>query len=231
MTSRIKRGIRVRAGASIGALALALLASPALAQQTASNDPAPAPVPNGQAAGDPANGGQAAATDQPVADSQAPDIIVTGTAGGRGVNRMSAAFAVTNISSGDLLKSAPKSSAEVLTLVPGVWVESSGGVAGANITVRGLPSAGDAPFGGQAPGVEEPRRRQPGRQAGGGRQEQGHRQGSRSRSTRSSSDSTVPLSAENSSPSFASTCTWPGASAMRPSTPWRWKCRVSPSQR
>jgi outer membrane receptor protein involved in Fe transport len=27
-----------------------------------------------------------------------------------------------------------------------VWVETSGGVAGANITVRGLPSAGDAPF-------------------------------------------------------------------------------------
>lgn len=146
MTSSTKRGIRVRAGASAGALALALLAGPALAQQTASNDPVPGPAPSSQAAGDQASGGQAAAADQPAADSQAPDIIVTGTAGGRGVDRMSAAFAVTNISAGDLLKSAPKSSAEVLTLVPGVWVESSGGVAGANITVRGLPSAGDAPF-------------------------------------------------------------------------------------
>jgi len=79
-------------------------------------------------------------------EAQAADIIVTGTPGGRGVNRLAASFAVTNISSGDLTRSAPKSSAEVLNLVPGVWVESSGGVAGANIAVRGLPSASDAPF-------------------------------------------------------------------------------------
>ena len=90
----------------------------------------------------------AQATSAPAAkqETQAADIIVTGTPGGRGVNRLGASFAVTNISSADLARSAPKSSAEVLNLVPGVWVESSGGVAGANIAVRGLPSAGDAPF-------------------------------------------------------------------------------------
>jgi outer membrane receptor protein involved in Fe transport len=74
------------------------------------------------------------------------EVIVVGTAGGKGVSRMDAAFAVTNISSTELATAAPKSSAEILTLVPGVWVESSGGVAGANIMVRGLPSGGDAPF-------------------------------------------------------------------------------------
>lgn len=74
------------------------------------------------------------------------EIVITGTAGGRGINRIDAPFAITTLSAKELIKSAPKSSAELLSLVPGVWVESSGGVAGANITVRGLPSAGDAPF-------------------------------------------------------------------------------------
>lgn len=74
------------------------------------------------------------------------EIVITGTAGGRGINRIDAPFAITTLSAKDLVKAAPKSSAELLSLVPGVWVESSGGVAGANITVRGLPSAGDAPF-------------------------------------------------------------------------------------
>lgn len=108
---------------SLAAIALALAVStPALA-----DDAAPAP---------------AAAK---VADD-APVIVVTGTAGGRGVNRLAASYAVTTVSAADLTKAAPKSSAEVLNLVPGVWVESSGGVAGANIMVRGLPSTGDAPF-------------------------------------------------------------------------------------
>lgn len=110
-------------GISLGACAAALAAAPAFAA-----DSAPATTPE---AGAPA---------------PAQEIIVTGTPGGRGVNRLNAAFAVTNVSASDLIKAAPKSSAEVLNLVPGVWVESSGGVAGANITVRGLPSASDAPF-------------------------------------------------------------------------------------
>ncbi len=83
----------------------------------------------------------------PAADANtAQEIVVTGTAGGRGMNRMAASFAVTNVTAADLVKSSPKSAAEVLNMVPGVWVESSGGVAGANIMVRGLPSTGDAPF-------------------------------------------------------------------------------------
>lgn len=73
-------------------------------------------------------------------------IIVTGTAGGASLRKQDASFAITAVSADALAEAAPKSTAEVFTLVPGVWAESSGGKSGANIDVRGLPGGGDAPF-------------------------------------------------------------------------------------
>ncbi|MBU0476232.1 MAG: TonB-dependent receptor [Bacteroidetes bacterium] len=73
-------------------------------------------------------------------------VIVTGTAGGSGIKKKDASFAITTISAVELEQLSPPSTAAALELVPGVWSESSGGVAGANIFVRGLPSGGDAPF-------------------------------------------------------------------------------------
>jgi len=73
-------------------------------------------------------------------------VIVTGTAGGSGIKKKNASFAITTISAATLDLLSPPSTAAALDLVPGVWSESSGGVAGANIFVRGLPSSGDAPF-------------------------------------------------------------------------------------
>ena len=77
---------------------------------------------------------------------EAQVVIVVGTPGGKGINKVKASYAVTNITANDLLQAAPKSSSEVLTLVPGIWVESSGGVGGSNIFVRGFPGTGDAQF-------------------------------------------------------------------------------------
>src|SRR3546814_3034892 len=74
------------------------------------------------------------------------EIIVTGTAGGAGLRKQDASFAITTVSADELVTAAPKSTAEVFSLVPGVWAESSGGKAGANIDVRGLPGGGDAPY-------------------------------------------------------------------------------------
>lgn len=74
------------------------------------------------------------------------EVIVTGTPGGQGVRRVDAAFSIDTQSAEDIKKFAPKTTADLLKSVPGVWVESSGGGAGANIQVRGLPSPGDAPF-------------------------------------------------------------------------------------
>jgi len=74
------------------------------------------------------------------------ELIVIGTAGGKGIDRVDASFAVTSFNAGELEKIQPKSTADLLKSVPGIWAESSGGVAGANIDVRGLPGGGDAPF-------------------------------------------------------------------------------------
>ncbi|MCC6479496.1 MAG: TonB-dependent receptor [Sphingomonadaceae bacterium] len=79
-------------------------------------------------------------------EEEATEIIVTGTPGGSELRKQDASFAITSVSADDLATAAPKSTAEVFTLVPGVWAESSGGKAGANIDVRGLPGGGDAPF-------------------------------------------------------------------------------------
>src|SRR3546814_17713282 len=87
--------------------------------------------------------GEDAATEE---TDEGSEIIVTGTAGGAGLRKQDASFAITSVSADDLTIAAPKSTAEIFSLVPGVWAESSGGQGGANIDVRGLPDGGDAPF-------------------------------------------------------------------------------------
>lgn len=74
------------------------------------------------------------------------EIIVTGTAGGAELRKFDASFAVTTADADEINRFAPKSTADLLKLVPGVWAESSGGVSGANVFVRGFPGGGDAPF-------------------------------------------------------------------------------------
>ena len=73
-------------------------------------------------------------------------IVVTGTASGQAVKKVDASFAITSLGAEDIKKLVPKSTADIFKAVPGVWAESSGGVSGANVFVRGFPSTGDAPF-------------------------------------------------------------------------------------
>lgn len=73
-------------------------------------------------------------------------IIVTGTASGTAVRKVDASYAASSLSSDDIKKLAPKSTADLFKAIPGVWAESSGGVSGANVFVRGFPGGGDAPF-------------------------------------------------------------------------------------
>lgn len=74
------------------------------------------------------------------------EVVVTGTPGGTEIRKLDASFAITTISAESMKLKSPNSTADLLKSVPGVWVESSGGIAGANIFVRGFPSGGDAPF-------------------------------------------------------------------------------------
>jgi len=73
-------------------------------------------------------------------------IVVTGTFSGKSVAKEEASFAISSFSDEDIKKLAPKSTADLFKAVPGVWAESSGGVSGANVFVRGFPGGGDAPF-------------------------------------------------------------------------------------
>jgi iron complex outermembrane receptor protein len=79
-------------------------------------------------------------------DAVITEVIVIGTPGGAGVNRQEASFAITTIQSEDIERLSPRSTSDLMSSIPGVWVESSGGVAASNIDVRGLPGGGDAPF-------------------------------------------------------------------------------------
>ena len=80
-----------------------------------------------------------------VADATTPEIIVTGHAGS-GIKKLEAGYSITTISSNDIAIQNPKSTGDLLKSIPGVWVESSGGVGTSNVFVRGIPSTGDAPF-------------------------------------------------------------------------------------
>ncbi|GAC16646.1 TonB-dependent receptor [Aliiglaciecola lipolytica] len=73
-------------------------------------------------------------------------ILVTGRASGQSVRKVDASYASTILGAEDIKKLAPKSTADLFKAIPGVWSESSGGVAGANVFVRGFPGGGDAPF-------------------------------------------------------------------------------------
>ncbi|HSD70409.1 MAG TPA: TonB-dependent receptor plug domain-containing protein, partial [Woeseiaceae bacterium] len=79
-------------------------------------------------------------------DTAIEEIIVTGTAGGAELRKFDASFAITTASADEISMYQPESTADLLKLVPGVWAESSGGVSGANVMVRGFPGGGDAPF-------------------------------------------------------------------------------------
>jgi len=74
------------------------------------------------------------------------EVITTGTPGGAGMRKLDASFSITTLSDDDIGKASPSSTADLLKSIPGLWVESSGGVSGANIDVRGFPGGSDAPF-------------------------------------------------------------------------------------
>ncbi|MDP7591950.1 MAG: TonB-dependent receptor [Litorilituus sp.] len=85
-------------------------------------------------------------TDKTTKTDKIEKIVVTGTFSGKAVAKEEASFAISSFSEDDIKKLAPKSTADLFKAVPGVWSESSGGVSGANVFVRGFPGGGDAPF-------------------------------------------------------------------------------------
>jgi len=73
-------------------------------------------------------------------------VVVTGTASASGTRKIDTSFSITTANEEQLKQAAPTSTADILKIVPGVYAESTGGQAGANIEVRGFPSGSDSPF-------------------------------------------------------------------------------------
>ena len=121
----------------ITSAALALLSSTALgwstvaiAQAPQASPPAVAPAPDAPA-------------DVP---NQAQEIVVTGNANRLGLRKLDASYSISTATAEQIREVQPISTADLLKIVPGVWVETSGGETGANVFIRGFPSTGDAPF-------------------------------------------------------------------------------------
>ena len=55
-------------------------------------------------------------------------IVVTGKASGMSGFKVDTSYAITNVSAENIGRLAPKSTAELFTVVPGVWAESSGAI-------------------------------------------------------------------------------------------------------
>ena len=89
----------------------------------------------------------AAQTDASAANTSTLDeIVVTGSAQAKGLKKLDASFSISTASLEEIRDVNPSSSADLLKIVPGIWAESSGGEAGANIELSGFPSDGDAPY-------------------------------------------------------------------------------------
>jgi outer membrane receptor protein involved in Fe transport len=73
------------------------------------------------------------------------EIVVTGSAQSKGLRKLDASFSITTASLEEIRDVNPSSSADLLKIVPGIWAESSGGAAGANIELAGFPGGTDAP--------------------------------------------------------------------------------------
>ncbi len=101
----------------------------------------------GHAYGQDTTAAPAASTDASAANTSSLDeIVVTGSAEAKGLKKLDASFSITTASLEEIRDINPSSSADLLKVVPGLWAESSGGAAGANIEVAGFPGGGDAPY-------------------------------------------------------------------------------------
>jgi outer membrane receptor protein involved in Fe transport len=93
-----------------------------------------------------AHAAAAAPSAEPAQPTAVDEVVVTGTARTSGLKRLDAGFSITTATAEQIREAAPTSTADILKIVPGVFAETTGGTAGANIEVRGFPTGGDAQY-------------------------------------------------------------------------------------
>lgn len=116
-------------------LAMAIAALSMAASTARAQDAAPAP---GAAA--------SAATDKSKSQGlNLETVVVTGTSAA--TSKMKSSISVSSISGEEISGNQPQNAADVLTAIPGLFVQSSGGGGNANVSVRGMPiSAGGSRY-------------------------------------------------------------------------------------
>lgn len=114
-----------------------VVCAPALAQQSGANAPTPSPTADNAAAQPPAAPTSAAGTETPSDQSSLQEIVITGNTSGKRT-LFNSSSNVTLANNADLQRKAPRSTAETLELVPGIFVEGTAGPASNNYSVRGL---------------------------------------------------------------------------------------------
>jgi outer membrane receptor protein involved in Fe transport len=129
-TDMTHRGFFTRMASLLALSGATLAGSHAYGQEAANNTAAPPEVVDASAAN----------------TSNLEEVVVTGTAASAGVKKLDASFQISTASLEEIRDAQPSSSADLLKIVPGIWAESSGGEAGANIELAGFPGGGDAPY-------------------------------------------------------------------------------------
>ncbi|OUY08684.1 hypothetical protein CAP51_03470 [Acinetobacter populi] len=95
----------------------------------------------------------ASTTTSPAVETQSTEqvkqletIVVTGTARSSGISKLDAGFSISTVNQEQIQEVAPQSTADLMKIVPGVFAETSGGVAGLHVGVRGFPQNGGGGF-------------------------------------------------------------------------------------
>ncbi len=74
------------------------------------------------------------------------EIVITGTPTAGGMLKQQASYAITTLSEQVMRDAQANNAADLTRLVPGMWAETTGGVSGPNVDVRGFPTTGDTPW-------------------------------------------------------------------------------------
>jgi len=131
---------------AITALTASLAAERALAQAAAPAAPAASAAAAAQKAAGSVSQGAASTASSDNAAELGNTVVIVGSANPAGQRKLAAGYAVTTISEDALKAAAPTSAADAMKLVPGLFAETTGGVSGPNIEVRGFPTGADAKF-------------------------------------------------------------------------------------
>jgi outer membrane receptor protein involved in Fe transport len=75
------------------------------------------------------------------------EVVVTGRAGTLERTKLETSYAITTATDDEIREFAPLSATDLLKIVPGFWVEASGGESNGNIRARGIPLDGFATIG------------------------------------------------------------------------------------